>query len=65
MPQLRKAAAAEERDRIAAVITADKIEWMIHAFDLIDNLMIQNGMDTASEVQDDLRTLAGMLEGKP
>lgn len=60
-PHLREQAAAAERAKIRQIIDPGKIEWMIHAFDLIDNLAASCGMDTSTEVQDDLRRLAGLL----
>jgi hypothetical protein len=52
----------QERARIREVLDRSKIEWMIHAFDLIDELMVRKGLPTSSEVQDDLRRLADLLD---
>lgn len=55
-------AVAAEREQIRRVIDRGKIAWMIHAFDLIDQLAASRGLETSSEVQDDLRKLADLLQ---
>ena len=49
--------------RIRQFIDRNKLEWMIRVFELLDALLVANGIPTSSEVQDDLRRLADLVEG--
>jgi hypothetical protein len=61
--ELAARGAAAERERIGQAFDRSKIEWLIHALDLIDDLARSRGEDTGTEAQDDLRRLADLLDG--